>query len=170
MNSLNRFDSYAESIKKAERAKERKIKREAKALELGHKKKVKKKKSPTLSKLKKELWKEISLYVRKSGIQCITCGGIGSVACHIVPSSEAGITRYFLPNIYLGCLRCNYLEFNNRATWARIRFPIAFGQDYVDALYEYSQVPFDFDKHWVIEQIERMRMLNSYGLPRVYSK
>lgn len=128
--------------------------------------KQKRQKSPSLSKLKRVLWGEISLLVRSWSNVCISCGGPVEVAAHIVPSNESAITRYFLPNLYPCCKLCNGLEKWNRATWV-FHHKDMFGDDYVSALYQLAadedKKPllerFQIKKHWVLEQTERIRRL-----------
>lgn len=120
-----------------------------------------KKKSLSLSKLKKLLWTEISLLVRSWSPICMGCGvNPTECAAHIVPSNEGAMTRYFLPNLYPCCLICNGLEKWNRATWV-YRHRELFGDMFVDSLYEMSNVTFQIKKWWIIEQTERMRRLNA---------
>ena len=121
--------------------------------------KAKRKKSPTLSKLKKELWREISLLVRSWSNFCWACfTGPVEVAAHIVPSNDGAATRYFLPNLYPCCMACNTAERFQRGTWV-YRHREIFGADMVDALYEMSRQTFQLKKHWVLEQTERMKKL-----------
>ena len=110
MNSLNRFDSYAESIKKAERAKERKIKRKAKALELGHKKKVKKiPKAKLRKRLIKALDKEFSLWIRSLYPCCVFHGHpVTTEHCfHFVTRAKHSV-RWNRLNAVGSCAGCNY--------------------------------------------------------------
>lgn len=118
--------------------------------------KKRKKKAPTLSKLKKILWREISALVRSWSEICLACKNRpAEVAAHIVPSHEGAATRFFLPNLYPACSICNGLEKWNRGSWVKVHESM-FGVDFVDALYAYSETIFDLDKAWVIEQTERM--------------
>lgn len=129
--------------------------------ELGGKvaKRAKKKKSPTLSKLKKELWEELRFVVYAESDKCLACGsGDAPVACHIVPSSDSAATKFFLPNIYRGCQSCNDSERRRRGQWVK-RHEDIFGADYVNALYEMSKTTFQLKKNWVLSETERMRAL-----------
>lgn len=150
--------SYAEAIAAQAKARLRKSKRDAKAATLW-KPKVKRKKSPSLSKLKKKLWDELRFVVYAESPVCRACGSNDEpVACHIVPSSDAAATKFFLPNIYRGCGACNYAENRRRAQWVK-RHEEIFGVDFVNALYDFSQTEFQLKKHWVLEQTQRMRKL-----------
>lgn len=123
-------------------------------------KRGKKKKSPSMSKLKKLLWEEMRFVVyAESPDRCKACGsGNPPVACHIVPSHEGAATRFFLPNVYRGCNSCNKSEQVRRVSWVT-RHEEIFGKDYVEALRDMSRTIFDMDKVWVREQTERMRGL-----------
>lgn len=129
-------------------------------------KKPKHKKSPTLSKLKKLLWDEISLLVRSWSESCLACGGPTQAACHIVPASDGAATRFFLPNLYPGCHKCNDAERHRRGQWVK-RHESIFGVEFVDALYDFSKTIFDMDKAWVREQTERIRALRGFGADQV---
>lgn len=151
-------DRYQEAIAKASKAAIRKSKREQKAATLWPKK-VKKKKSPSMSLLKKKLWEELRFVVYAESPVCRACGlDNDPVACHIVPSSDSAATKFFLPNIYRGCGSCNDAERRRRAQWVK-RHEEIFGVDYVNALYDFSKTEFQLKKHWVLEQIERMKKL-----------
>ncbi len=147
---------------KREAAALRKAKREIKRLELRMPrmgKKPKRKKSPTLSKLKKLLWVHISLIVRSWSSVCLACGvNPTNCAAHIVPSNDGAATRFFLPNLYPCCIACNKSEYHQRGSWVYKHREI-FGADLVDCLYAMSETPFQLKKHWVLEQTERMKKL-----------
>lgn len=120
----------------------------------------KRKKSPSLSKLKKTLWGEISLLVRSWSPSCLACGGPTQAACHIVPANDGAATRFFLPNLYPGCFSCNEAERRQRGSWV-YKHRALFGDEYVDALYALSETTFQLKKHWVLEQIERIKKLRA---------
>lgn len=67
----------------------------------------------SISKLKKELWKYFSLYIRqRDKFTCFTCGrkgeGSGMHAGHFVPKSIGGIALYFHEdNVHAQCYNCN---------------------------------------------------------------
>lgn len=151
--------NYAEAVAAKAKSKLRKSKREAKAAVLWPKK-VKRKKSPSLSKLKKLLWTEISLVVRSWSPTCVVpgCQNPTQDACHIVPSNDGAATRFFLPNLYPGCKPHNAAESYRRGSWV-YKHKEMFGDDFVDCLYMMSREMFDLDKSWVLEQTERMRKL-----------
>ncbi len=72
--------------------------------------KVKKK---SLAKLKKDLWKIFSLYVReRDNWTCFTCGtvayGAGMHGGHFLPKASNGLELYFHEdNVHAQCARCN---------------------------------------------------------------
>lgn len=74
----------------------------------------------SLPKLKKELWKVFSLYVReRDHWTCYTCGAIafgpGMHGGHFIPKASGGLALYFHPdNVHAQCARCNlFLEGNH---------------------------------------------------------
>lgn len=73
----------------------------------------KKKDAPTVSKMKKKLWKVFSVFIkqRDKGI-CYTCGafceGKNAHCGHFIPKSVGGLALYFHEdNNHLQCARCN---------------------------------------------------------------
>lgn len=159
-------NSFSEALARKEKSAARKAVRAEKSKTLWGKR-AKKKKSHSLSKLKKLLWSELREVVYASSELCLTCGSPDSpVACHIVPSSEGAITAFFLPNIYRGCASCNKAEVSRRGQWVK-RFEEVFGSDYVTALYQMVSdeiskpinARFQLKKYWVLEQTERMRKI-----------
>lgn len=120
---------------------------------------LKRKKSPTLSMLKKKLWSKIAPLVRSWSVVCLACGvNPTSCAAHIVPSNDGAATRFFLPNLYPACHACNKAEHHQRGSWV-YRHREIFGADVVDALYSFSETTFQLKKDWVLEQTERMNRL-----------
>lgn len=159
--------SYSAALARKEKSAARKAARAEKGKALWGKLE-KKKKSASLSKLKKILWEELREVVYAMSEFCLTCGSSNSpVACHIVPSSEGAITAFFLPNIYRGCSSCNKAEVSRRGQWVK-RFEEVFGADYVNALYQMVadeiskpiNERFQIKKWWVLEQTERMRKIS----------
>lgn len=113
----------------------------------------------SIPQLKKLLWNEISKYVRREPF-CKICQQPTQCACHIVPSNDGAMTKFFLPNIYPGCFSCNNKERRFRFSWVFIHKQL-FGEDYVNALYMMSRDIFQFKRPWIIEQIHRFKALNS---------
>lgn len=71
------------------------------------------KKKPSISKLKKKLWAEFSLYIRnRDKWTCFTCGrraeGSGLHAGHFISKAVGGISLYFHEeNVNAQCYNCN---------------------------------------------------------------
>lgn len=157
---------YQSALAKKSASAERKKKREEKAEELWGKK-LKRPKSKSISKLKKELWTEISKIVRSwnRGL-CLPCLYFDRVmtpaecAAHIVPANDSAATKFFLPNLYPCCIAHNMAEKNRRGQWVKKHEEI-FGAEYVDALYSMSRETFQIKRFWLEEQIERMRKLKA---------
>lgn len=69
------------------------------------------------TKLKKKLWKLISLYVRTKDadsngyVSCVTCGITKHYkefhAGHFIPQAQGDAVRYDIRNIHVQCYRCN---------------------------------------------------------------
>ena len=137
------------------------------------KSKPRRKKSPSLSKLKKLLWHEISLLVRYGNraiddqpYRCVGCAYPSECAGHVVPANSGGATAFFLPNLVPMCFGCNGAEKNHRGEWV-YRFKDILGDEVVDALYLFNRESKDqsspyfwqVKKWWVLEQTERIKKL-----------
>lgn len=103
--------------------------------------KQKKKKKPSISKLKKKLWKACSLYIRlrDKGI-CFTCGrfaeGPGFHAGHFIPSSICGILlKYDEDNIHGQCFYCN-INLGGYGARYHQRMVEEYGEVFVQELWE----------------------------------
>ena len=81
-------------------------------IKLGRKKSKKTKKS-SISRLKHKLWANFSLYIRtRDNFTCFTCGrkgeGSGIHAGHFISKSVGGIALYFHEdNVHAQCYNCN---------------------------------------------------------------
>lgn len=70
-------------------------------------------KKKSIAKLKKDLWRIFSLYVRnRDGWKCFTCDrfatGSGLHAGHYIAKAEAGLRLYFHENnVHAQCYHCN---------------------------------------------------------------
>lgn len=153
------------SIAKIESAKKRALRRSEKRAEnaalsgKSARKRVKRKKLPSMKKVKATLWQETSLTVRSWSPVCMACNSNPTeCAAHIVPSNDAAITRYFLPNLYPCCFSCNEAERHYRGQWVK-RHEEMFGSDVVDALYAMSRNLFQPKRWWYVEQTERIKKL-----------
>jgi len=73
----------------------------------------KRKKAPSLAKLKKKLWKVFSLYIRRrDNYTCVTCGrkgsGSGIHGGHYIVARACGLDYYFSEtNVHAQCYHCN---------------------------------------------------------------
>lgn len=121
--------------------------------------KPKKKKSPSMSKLKKALWTQVSAYVRardrrEDAGRCLACRTRPiEVAAHIIPSNEGAATRYDEFNLYGCCITCNGLEKWNRASWV-YKHKEMFGAERVDQLYAQSRQITQFKRNEILAMTE----------------
>lgn len=103
------------------------------------KKKIKRIKKPSISKLKKKLWKVCTEFIRlRDKNQCFTCGnkcvGKNNHTGHFVTSMLCNLElRYDPMNLRTQCLRCNLFMNGNTVIFYR-RMIKDFGQEYVDAI------------------------------------
>lgn len=125
-------------------------------------KRAKRPKSKSMSNLKKELWVEVSAFVRerdraKYAGRCLACQTNPiQVACHIIPSHEGAATRYDETNLYAGCIPCNGAEKWNRASWV-FKHKQMFGAEKIDQLYAKSRQIVQFKRADIIEMTEQFR-------------
>lgn len=157
------MSAYEDALAKKSAASARRSKRAEKRASLPHgqHKRAKQPKLPSISKLKKIFWHEISLYVRSWSPVCAACKtNPTQCAAHIVPSKDGAATRFFLPNLYPACFKCNEDEHFHRGQWVK-RHEQMFGVDFVDALYAMSRETFQIKRVWLVEQIERIRTLRA---------
>ncbi len=129
---------YEQALKKIKKAAERKAKRQAKALELGHKKRVKKVPKAKLRKrLVKTLDKEFSLSVRAMWPVCFFpgCGKPTQHCFHIFTRAKRSI-RWDYRNSVGSCAGCNMRYEQDQAFIDDVRlwFVERFGQDEWDRL------------------------------------
>lgn len=96
--------------------------------------KIKKK---SLARLKKDLWRVFSLYVReRDNWTCFVCGTVGygmyMHAGHFIPKASAGLELYFHEdNVHAECPKCNlFLEGNH------YEYGLKLGKRRVNALYK----------------------------------
>ena len=114
----------------------------------------KKQKTLTISKLKKKLWTEFSIFIRKrdKGI-CFTCGryaeGSGYHAGHFIPKSVGGISLYFHEeNVRGQCYNCNINLGGSQWEYGQ-----RLGQETVDKLYK---IKGEYDKWTVEDYLEKI--------------
>lgn len=130
-----------------------------------HMRRSNKMKSPTVSKLKKDLWQLTrKIIINRHGTDCYCCGAPGLSGSnlhvgHFIPSSVCSAeVRYLLDNLRPSCYRCNIHLSGNwiafEAHLVRDGFDITKlkqrNQDTKGLLY---------DRHWYIAKIEEYRTL-----------
>lgn len=116
-------------------------------------------KKKTLAKLKKELWKHFSKFIRTrdKGI-CFICGrkceGMGYHAGHFIPKSVGGLALYFHEdNVHGCCYNCNINLGGNLYMYGQ-----RLGKEKCDDLYELKKtITKDFNFQ---EKIDYYRKLN----------
>lgn len=100
----------------------------------------KKKKTPSISKLKKKLWEVFSKYIRtRDNYICFTCGrkgeGSGMHAGHFITKSTGGLALYFNEdNVHAQCYNCNINLSGNIWVYGK-----KLGDEKVEELYRLKQ-------------------------------
>lgn len=129
----------------------RKAKRAEKAATLW-KKKPKRKKLPSMRRVKKAAWDALSQYVRardaaKNGGRCLICSTNPiELAYHIWPASAGSAAKWNPLGIVGGCGPCNYGEVNNRAEYVFKHIEI-FGFEAVEKLRLESKQFVQYKRH-----------------------
>jgi hypothetical protein len=105
--------------------------------------KASKKKLPTLTSLKKKLWKLTSLYVRLRDaddlgmVKCSTCEMVKHFkqmqAGHFVSKAHGTSVYFALSNIHPQCYRCN-MNLGSNGPWYYIYMLERYGQDVISEL------------------------------------
>lgn len=156
--------TYKELIQQKE------LKRKAKFAQIKAKKKVKKPKVATITKLKKDLWEECKRIVRKKYIQdngtwnCFTCGRLidepfKAHTAHFIPSASCGAyLRYDMRNLRVCCYFCN-VNLGGNGSFYYKNLVTEKGQEYVDQLFVDKQKHIKADTHWYIQKIEEYKKL-----------
>lgn len=120
------------------KARAKKIKREEKAKSLW-KPRVKRKKLPSIKKLRAMTWAALRAYVlRRDTLEndglCMICHTNPiELLYHLLPASSGSAAKYDPANTVGACNTCNYLEFRNRAKYVFIHIGL-FGLEYMTAL------------------------------------
>lgn len=125
------------------------------------KKKAKKPKLASISKLKKDLWKLVSTYIReRDGIRCISCDRLSrkkgsNHAGHFLPSGNCGaLLRYHPNNIHSQCYFCNVNMGGNGAVYYT-KMIEKYGPDFVDRLFQIkNQITIQADRYFYTSMIE----------------
>lgn len=115
-----------------------------------------KKKTP--GKLKKELWKHFSLYIRqRDNFTCFTCGrrgtGGGMHAGHFISKAAGGLALYFHEeNVHAQCYHCNINLGGNQYEYAK-----RLGLEKAEELYRLKQsIVKDFPYEELIEKYKKL--------------
>lgn len=126
--------------------------------------KVKQRKKPTITILKKKLWEECKRIIReRHGLTCYTCGA----KCdhphtgHYIPSSVCSVEmRYSLDNLRPQCFRCNiHLSGNWPAYEAHLI--IDHGRDFPEQLKQRNRetIGRQYDILWYTAKLEEYKQL-----------
>lgn len=120
----------------------------------------------TISKLKKDLWKLTSQYVRLSHsdsngyVKCVTCGIIKHYkemqAGHFIPQAQGNAVKFDLRNIHPQCYRCNINLGGNGPEYYPFMLN-TYGQEVVDELRFKSNTTVKFTKNDLNVMIEDMK-------------
>lgn len=118
--------NYQDTLSAIAAAKARKEKRELKAKTLWVKgsKPPKNKKKPSITKLRKQVWDALSLYVRArdskvhNGLCLICVTRPIEIAYHLIPANEGAAMKFDHEDVVGACSLCNFLEQNNRARYS----------------------------------------------------
>ena len=146
---------FTEIKAKRARAAERKAKKDAKRASLGPKfakKKGKRKKLPGLTKLRRECWKALSLYVRARDAErnqglCMICSEKPiTLGYHLIPAGSGSAAKWDHLNVVGACRDCNCGEFNRRVKYAYIHIQL-FGLEYMTALEAKSRTLVQYKRH-----------------------
>ncbi len=137
--------NYAEAVAKQAAAAVRKEKRTAKGIAIGLRgKKAKRKKLPSITKLRKQVWTALSLYIRERdkslhGGLCLICRTRPiKLAYHLIPANEGAAMKFDPDDCVGACTLCNFYEQNNRARYALKHIEL-FGIEKMRALEEKSR-------------------------------
>ena len=124
--------------------------------------KLKKKFKTKISILKRKLWKQFSLYIRRRDkFTCFICGRKGEGgsmhAGHFIPKSVGGIALYFNEdNVHACCYHCNINLGGNL-----YEYGLRLGKEKCDELYRIKQQINKVDESWYLTRIEYYKNLNS---------
>jgi len=127
--------------------------------------KIKKPKLTPISKLKKQLWSLVSLYIRERDyFLCITCGrtGQGSQihAGHMIPNASGGaLLRYHPLNIHAQCYHCNINLGSNGAEYYRVMLA-RHGKEIMEKLFDFKNHSIQADRYFYTSMIELYKQGN----------
>lgn len=126
-----------------------------------------KSKSKTQAKLKKELDKVFSLYIRQKfsdsngNNRCYTCGKAGTIKtmqCGHFVSRQYLATRWDENNCRIQCAGCNLFG-NGKPLDFEENLKKELGDEYVEQMKASRHQSLKLDRHWYLEQIEKYKSL-----------
>jgi hypothetical protein len=125
-------------------------------------KKVEKKKTESVTQLKKKLDAIFSLYIRQKyaddsgNVECYTCGSVKPIKSmqngHFWSRSHLSV-RWDEDNCRCQCAGCNVFKHGNYIVYTR-KLLNEIGQQEFDKLEQKKNTPFSPSKEWLIKQIE----------------
>ena len=131
-------------------------------------KKIRPKKSLTLSALEKKLDKEFSYYVRRSDadiggtVTCVSCSSLlywkDSDCGHFIKRQHRS-TRWDERNVAPQCRRCNHFMGGRQDDFAQAIIK-TYGQEVFEELMQAKYQTFKVTRPWIEEQIEKYQALN----------
>jgi hypothetical protein len=123
---------------------------------------LKKKSKFKTSILKRKLWKEFSLFIRRRDkFICFICGrkceGSGYHAAHFIPKSVGGIELYFHEDNVHGCCYHDNINLGGNL----YEYSLKLGKDKVDELYRIKNVISKWTEEDYLKKIEHYKKLNA---------
>lgn len=118
---------------------------------------VKKPRKKTISKVKKEAWKEFSTFIRRrDNSTCFTCGrraeSSGLHSGHFIPRSISSYLFFDERNVHAQCYRCNIHLSGNSDEYAQ-RLERKYGQGILEELRRDKYKV----KQWSVKELEELR-------------
>jgi len=151
--------TFHDALKQAQEARIRADKRAEKAKTLWTKvKRVKRKKLPSMARMKKMAWEALSLFVRARDAvrfngKCAICR-VNHIECayHLIPASEGAGVKWDAENIVGACFRCNYMEHRFRMSYT-LKHMSLFGADKIMAIHNRRNDIVQYKRHHYAEMI-----------------
>ena len=126
------------------------------------KKLAKRKKLPSMAKVKKACWDALSLYVRARDAEvnqglCMICSEKPiTLGYHLIPAGSGSMAKWDPLNIVGGCRDCNCGEYNRRVKYAYIHINL-FGLEFMNALEAKSRIMVQYKRHDFLEMTQRFK-------------
>lgn len=122
---------------------------------------------PTVSSLKKKLWKLFARYVKeRDKFKCVTCGqkveGRNAQAGHYLPKSACNLEYYFHErNVHCQCAGCNLFLHGNAPAYRKF-IVRQYGKKTLDDLENNYRRTFNGDAHmWLLDKIDEYQNLTT---------